>query len=160
MHRMRRRGQGHLTSIRKDLRSTYTGHLGSSLSRALCVQAFSTWHITDKSCCGLVKEEKRNEDTRIATDRYSSTIPCAFGGDCFRQWIMTTGEKRDKPNYLGILALDWYYVPSAHLVEGQGEDAKMIYTSSKATQYHQKIKHVYTLATTVDISKVGEDVSR
>jgi hypothetical protein len=94
-------------------------NLGSSLSKALCVQAFSTWRVTDNISCGLVKWEKRIPGLlQIGT---WVPIPCTFGGD-----IGTTCEERDMPSYLGILALGWCYILSAHLVKGQGEDTKMI----------------------------------
>jgi len=149
---------GRVPAIRKDLRSIYTGHLGSSPSKALCVQAFSTWRVTDNTSCGLVKEEKKIPGLlQIGT---LVPILCTFGGDTFRRWIGTTCEERDMPSYLGILALGWCYILSAHLVEGQGEDAKMVYTSSKATRYHRETEHGRAPATTVDIGEVSEDVAR
>ena len=149
---------GRVPAIRKDLRSIYTGHLGSSPSKALCVQAFSTWRVTDNTSCGLVKEEKKIPGLlQIGT---LVPILCTFGGDTFRRWIGTTCEERDMPSYLGILALGWCYILSAHLVEGQGEDAKMVYTSSKATRYHRETEHGRAPASTVDIGEVSEDVAR
>jgi hypothetical protein len=149
---------GRVPAIRKDGGSTYTTHFGSSPSKALCIRAFSTWRVTNNPSCGLIKEEKKISGLlQIGTQ---APIPCTFGGDSFRRWVGTTCEERDMPSYLGILALGWCYILSAHLTEGQGEDAKMIYTSSKATWYCQETEHVRVPATTVDIGEVGEGVAR
>ncbi|CAG8982684.1 hypothetical protein HYALB_00000963 [Hymenoscyphus albidus] len=145
-------------AIRKGLRSTYIGHLGSSPSKALCIQASSTWRVTDNTSCGLDKEEKRVPGLLQIGTRVP--IPCAFGGESFRRWVGTTDEERDIPSYLGILALGWCYILSAHLVEGQGEGAKMMYTTSKAMLYQQEASHVRTPMATVAIGEVKEDVAR
>jgi hypothetical protein len=77
-----------------------------------------------------------------------------------RRWTGTTDEERDVPSYLGILALGWSYILSARLVEVQGEGAKMIYTGSKATGYHQETEYGRAPAVTIDIGEVDEDLAR
>ncbi|RDL38515.1 Uncharacterized protein BP5553_02855 [Venustampulla echinocandica] len=149
---------GRVPAICKGLRGTYSGHFGSSPSKALCVQAFSTWRVTDNTSCVVVKEEKKIPGLLQIGTRVP--IPCKFGGDTFSRWVGTTCEERDMPSYLGILALGWCYILSARLVEGQGEDAKMIYTGSTATRYHQESEPAPALTTTVNIGEVGEDVAR
>jgi hypothetical protein len=145
-------------AIRKNLGNSYIFHLGLSPSKALCVQASSTWHVTNNASCGLFGKEKTIPAfLQIGT---RAPIPCTFNGDGFRRWIGTKGEERDAPSYLGILALGWSYILSARLVEVQGEDAKVMYTSSKATGYHQETDNGRSPAVIVDIGEVGEDVAR
>lgn len=60
------------------------------------------------------------------------TIPYSFCGDVFSHWIGTTTQKAKFPNYLGILAIGWYYILSARLVEMHGDSAVIRYTNSRA----------------------------
>ena len=149
---------GRVPAIPKNLKCTYAGNFGSSPSKALCAEANSTWRVTDNTSCGLAKEEKKIPGlVQIGT---RSPIPCKFGGDSFRRWTGTTGEERDMPSYLGVLALGWCYILSARLVEGQGGDAKMTYTMSNLARNRQETELELTPTTIIDIGDVDEDVAR
>jgi hypothetical protein len=88
-----------------------------------------------------------------------ASIPSAFGGDSFRQWIGIPDEARDGRSHLGILVLGWSYIISARLVEIQGDSAEMRYTNLKVPGYVQDSENGHT-SHVIDIGKVDEDMTR
>ena len=140
--------------ISRSLGAASCFYFGASPSKALCVQASSTWAVTDDTDCGLAKKEKAIPSwVQIGTQ---APIPCKFGGDSFCRWIGATNERRNQSNYLAVLTLGWSYILSARLVETQGNGSKMVYTNSVATSYYETGNRCAP-TTSVDVSELDED---
>ena len=145
-------------AFRGGLGQTYTLYFGSSRSKSLCVEAYSTWHITDNASCDLLGKEKTIPG--LIQIGIQSPVRCTFAGLGFRRWVGTTDEERNRPGYLGILALGWSYILSARSVEMQDEGAEIMYTNSIAPGFHHEIKPRRAQAVTVDIGDVDGKVAR
>jgi hypothetical protein len=125
--------------------------------RALCIEGFSTWHVTNSSNCRLPNEKTVPGLLQIG---FQEPTPCTFGGDGFSQWPGPLGEQQNAPNYLGVLALGWSYILSARLGEILGNGATMAYTSSCAMVYSGDVENEDSSNTVLDIGEVTEDVCR
>lgn len=73
-----------------------------------------------------------------------------------RPWIGATDEERNKPIYIGILALGWAYILSARLVEIQMEGAEMLYTNSTTPGDQEQYEHA---PIAIDIGEVDGEVA-
>ncbi|KGQ01717.1 hypothetical protein PAAG_11565 [Paracoccidioides lutzii Pb01] len=118
----------------------------------------STWRITEAANCGVA--EKVREVQGLLQIGSQAPIPCIFGGESFRQWIGSSDEARGAPIYLGILAIGWSYILSAHLVEMRGEGAEMSCTNSRVTAYLQEAERVNAPLFIVDLGELDEEEAR
>lgn len=131
---------------------------GTSKRKTLSAKAFSTWRLNDGGADCEVSEKERKVKAILHLG-IQAPPTCTFTGDSFRQWIGTTGEAKDAPNYLGILALGWSYILSARLVEIQGKGAVISYTNSKAIQCDEA-ESGSVPDVIVDIGNANADVAR
>lgn len=131
---------------------------GATKRKTLSAKAFSTWRVNDGGADCEISEKERKVKAILQLGIQAPTT-CTFTGDSFRQWIATTAECRDAPNYLGILALGWSYILSARLVESQGNGAAMSYTDSKAIRCDEAASGS-SPDVIVDIGNADADVAR
>ena len=101
----------------------------------LAAAGYSTMRATGGGECG-VDELVRTTDGNLSMG-IQDPVSCTWTGTAFRQWIEDGEDAHGKvPNYLGILALAWSYILSAHLTETQRHGGtRVVYTDVIAAGY-------------------------